>query len=110
MKILGFLLLLLSAGSSFAAAGAVDPLLTKGDAERQQKHLREAIGYYEQAEKQAPTNLTVLLRLSQAYSDLLDQTEKKEDGEKALQYAQRALAVDGNSAKAHLLVAIGTAS
>ena len=93
---------------------AEDPKLTalvkQGDAEEHQGHTRAALGCFRAAEEVDAKNVGVLLRISKAYSDLVDVTKPPEAAEqlahKALDYAQRALALDPKVAKAHLSRAI----
>ena len=107
-------LLLLLAFIVGSQALAEDPKLTalvrQGDAEEHQGHTRAALGSFRAAEEVDAKNVGVLLRISKAYSDLVDVTKPPEAAgqlaQKSLDYAQRALDLDPKVAKAHLSRAI----
>ncbi len=84
-------------------------LVAQGDAEQSQHHTRAALALFEQAEKLDPANPALLLRISRAYSDLVEETKPPEDARDAgrsLDYAKRGLSLDPGGAKAHLAVAV----
>jgi tetratricopeptide (TPR) repeat protein len=92
------------------AARALDPqvamLIARGDAEMEQRHTRNALATFSQAEQIDPKDPAVLLRLSKEYSDLVEETRSEEAAQKALDYAKRALQSDPKIAKAHLNLAV----
>ncbi|MEA3187243.1 MAG: hypothetical protein QOD99_1073 [Chthoniobacter sp.] len=93
---------------------AADPqivsLLQQGDAEVSRRNLPAALGAFEQAEKIDPQNPEVLLRISQQNSDLIAEAPRPEEAKtfahKALDFAERAVALAPRNAKAHLAVAV----
>lgn len=85
-------------------------LIKQGDVEDRQGHTRAALACFRQAEQLEPRNPAALLRIAKQYSDLIGET-KPEDaartvGEKALDYSQRAVALDPLNAKARLSLAV----
>jgi tetratricopeptide (TPR) repeat protein len=88
----------------------VTSLVKQGDAAEQQGNSRGALTSLRAAEAIDPKNLGVLLRISKQYSDLIDETKPEDNAkrmaERALEYGNRALAVDPHNAKAHLNLAI----
>ena len=109
LKTLLFVALLLGS-PALAEEPKVTVLVKQGDAEEHQGHTRAALGYFRAAEEVDAKNVGVLLRISKAYSDLVDVTKPPEAAEqlahKSLDYAQRALDLDPKVAKAHLSRAI----
>lgn len=93
---------------------AEDPRLSElvkhGDAEEQLGRTKAALADFRAAEEIDAKNVGILLRISKQYSDLVDVTKPPEAAEqlarKALDYAQRAIDLDPNIAKAHLSRAI----
>jgi tetratricopeptide (TPR) repeat protein len=88
----------------------VTSLVQQGDVADQQGKTRQALASFRAAEVIEPQNAGVLLRISKQYGDLIP-TTKPEDSAKrmaelALDYGNRALAIDHANAKAHLNLAI----
>lgn len=83
-----------------------ESLIARGDAEVKARHTKAALELFLQAEPLAPDDVQLLLRICRQYSDLVDESDSKADGEKSLDYAKRALALDPKSAKAHLSLAV----
>lgn len=91
------------------ATGDLAALLRTGDAEDGRLETAAAIASFSEAEKLAPEDPAVLLRLSKEYSDLMSEKSgdaAKQLGEKSLDYARRAAQLDPGNAKAHLCLAI----
>jgi tetratricopeptide (TPR) repeat protein len=106
----GLLFCLCALASLSLSAAALDPkaeaLIARGDAEVKAHHTKAALALFLEAEPLAPDDVPLLLRICRQYSELVDEDESKADGEKSLDYAKRALALDPKNAKAHLSVAI----
>jgi tetratricopeptide (TPR) repeat protein len=88
----------------------VTSLVQQGDVADQQGKTRQALASFRAAEAIEPQNTGVLLRISKQYGDLIP-TTKPEDSAKhmaelALDYGNRALAIDHSNAKAHLNLAV----
>jgi tetratricopeptide (TPR) repeat protein len=83
-----------------------ESLIARGDAEAKAHHSKAALELFLEAEPLASDDVPLLLRICRQYSELVDENDSKADGEKSLEYARRALALDPKSAKAHLSVAI----
>lgn len=105
-------LLLVAKAPSVRAADekTVASLLAQGEAEDAHDRLSSALTAFLEAEKIAPNQPDVLLRIARQYSSLVDATnvpsEAKDFAEKSLSYAKRALDLLPESAKAHLTIAI----
>jgi hypothetical protein len=88
----------------------VSALVEQGDAADARHDSRTALRFLYEAERMAPPNLGVLLRISKQYGDLSraakDPAEAKALAEKALEFGRRALALDDRNAKAHLNLAV----
>ena len=88
----------------------VAALIRHGDVEEKQGRTKAALADFEAAEQLDPKNPAILLRLAKQHSDLVDATKARDAAEqharKALDYSQRALALDPKIAKAHLSLAI----
>ena len=104
------LLTILAALPALAEDPKISALIRHGDAEEKQGHAKAALADFRAAEELDAKNVGVLLRISKAYSDLVDATKPPEAAEqlahKSLDYAQRALDLDPKIAKAHLSRAI----
>jgi tetratricopeptide (TPR) repeat protein len=101
---------LLFALQALAEDPRVTVLVKQGDVAEQQGNSRAALVALRAAEDIEPNNLGVLLRISKQYGDLVSETKPEQNAkrlaERALEYGNRALAIDRKSAKAHLNVAI----
>ncbi|MCE9608618.1 MAG: hypothetical protein K8R23_00145 [Chthoniobacter sp.] len=106
-----FLIALLLCGSAFADESKIAGLVARGDAEEKRGHTHAALKDFRAAEALDPKNVGILIRIAQQYADLVDVTKPsdaaKQCAQQSLDYAQRALALDAKSAKAHLAVAVG---
>lgn len=84
--------------------------LAQGDAEVIRGNLRAALVHFAAAEKIDPNSVDVLLRISQQNSDLVASAKTPAEAQKlaqtSLAYAQRALALAPQNAKAHLATAV----
>ena len=88
----------------------VTSLVRQGDTADQQGNTRSALSSFRAAEAIEPQNVGVLLRISKQYGDLIETTKPEENAkhiaELALDYGNRALALDRTNAKAHLNLAV----
>ena len=99
---------------SASVCGAENPelaaLLQKGDSEVSAGNTRAALADFEQAEKLAPNDAGVLLRISQQTSDLIGETKNEAEAQKlaqrSLEAAKRAVQLAPDNAKAHLALSI----
>ena len=104
--------ILLFAALSFSpvAAEPVAGLIAKGDALDKQLRTKESLVVFLEAEKAAPGDAEVLRRVAKAYAEQMPDTANKDEkralGEKALEYAKRAVAVDPKNGMAQLALAI----
>lgn len=98
-------------GSAFAEDPKVAALVKRGDAEEKQGRPEAALADFRAAEALDPKNVGILIRIAQQYADLVDLTKPQpaaqQCAQQSLDYAQRAVALDPKSAKAHLAVAVG---
>lgn len=98
------------ASVSFAAQPSrVAALLQRGDALDRQGNYPDALTVFLQAEKLAPRNPQVVVRISEESSNLMDETHPHDLGKLArnsFSYAKRAVALDPKSSRAHLALAI----
>jgi tetratricopeptide (TPR) repeat protein len=105
-----FCCLLWQAAAVQAADLSLTNLIGQGDLLSQKHDTRAALENYLQAEKLAPTNAEIQIKLAAAYCDLMHGTksaaEQKTLAEQALACGQRAAADDPQSAKAHVCVAV----
>jgi tetratricopeptide (TPR) repeat protein len=103
------LLILTQRGPAWAAEDSTK-LIKKGDALDAKLENRQALEIYLEVEKTEPSNAELLHRISREYGLMMDDVssaaEKRQFGEKALVYANRAVAADGKNAKAQLDTAI----
>lgn len=85
-------------------------LVKQGDNEDRKGHTRAALTCFREAEKIDPQNVSVLLRISKQYSDLIAETKPEEAAravaDKALAYSKRAVELDPRSAKGRLSLAV----
>jgi len=107
-SVLSVLLMLMACAVS--AAGDLDALLARGDAEDQRLETSAALATYLAAEKLAPNDANVLYRISREYALSMYDTSVKDEqhalAEQALDYARRAIAADADNANAQLAAAI----
>jgi tetratricopeptide (TPR) repeat protein len=93
-----------------ARAGDVSSLIQTGDTLDRQLKTEAALQTYLQAAQASPCDANVLYRVACEYGlsmdDVSDDASKRDRGEKALDYAQRAVAVDPHNEKAQLALAI----
>ena len=96
-------------GATFAVAD-FDELLKSGDVHDARFQTEEALKYYLPAEKIAPDNADLLVKISRQYalrmSDLPKDDDKIASGRKALAYAERAVAAAPDKCDPHLCIAI----
>lgn len=89
---------------------AVAALLQKGDAAADKGDARAALATFEQADKLAPNDAGVLVRISEQTSDLIGETKNEKDAQalaqRSLDAAKRATALAPDNAKAHLALSI----
>jgi hypothetical protein len=109
VKLAGLFVLLFT-GHLLAEDARVTALIQQADKDQARHQAQTALSALQQAEAIEPKNFGVLLRISQEYTDMVDATKSKDDAkslaQKALDYGNRAVALDGKSAKAHLNLAI----
>lgn len=107
--LLGLVLMIL-ASTTYAVESNLQELLSQGEAFEQKRETKQAIKVFLAAEKLAPTNSEVLIKLAKQYSDLIFETpieaEQKKLAERCLDYARRAVGCNPTNARAHLSVAI----
>jgi tetratricopeptide (TPR) repeat protein len=108
-KALPWIVSLLLTSATLHAEPAND-LITKGDASYEKLQAAEALKYYLPAEKLEPNNVRLLVRISREYRHLMSDATKPEQklsfGSTAVQYANRAAALEPTDAEAQLAVAI----
>jgi tetratricopeptide (TPR) repeat protein len=97
-------------GPVTALAGPADQLIQQGDIHDLKLESKAALEQYLPAEKLEPTNVGLLLRIARQYrhemADAGPVEEKSRLAHLALNYAQRAVALDPKDGEAHLSVAI----
>jgi len=93
-----------------AADGPVAAAVERGDAFDDQLKTREALAAYLEAEKLGGKDAELLRKIAREYAesmgDVSSLEERRSLGEKAVPYAQRAVAADPANAMAHLALAI----
>jgi len=89
-------------------AGSVDDLIKKGDALDTKNQNAGALAVYLEADKLQPGDAEILRRIAKQYAQQMADagTEVHELGDKALDYAKRAVKADPGNAQAHLSLAI----
>jgi tetratricopeptide (TPR) repeat protein len=91
-------------------AQSVSDLMAQGDVYDKQTKPAEALKFYLPAEKIAPENVALLIRMSRQYSFLMTEAtakdEKMKQGKIALTYAERAVALAPKDSDAQLSLAI----
>ena len=102
--------LLLGAVSVQARADTQDALVKKGDAYDAQLQTRKALDTYLAASRQGAPNAELLRRIAKEYGELMTETnsedEKRDLGEKAIDYAKQAVAANPADAMAQLALAV----
>jgi hypothetical protein len=105
-----FILLLALLVSTETYGDPASDLIKKGDACDQQLDNQHALDAYLAAEKLAPPNADLMRRIAKEYAELMADTdsvdEKRELGEKAIGYANRAVALAPQNAMSHLAMAV----
>ncbi len=95
---------------AFAEDSRVIALVSRGDAEERMGRTRAALELFREAEQYDPANVGILLRIAKQYSDLVGPTKPEAAAqgvaEKSLSYSKRAVALDPNSAKGRLSLAV----
>ena len=85
-------------------------LMAKGDASDVRFEADEALTYYLPAEKLAPEDADLLVKIARQYiyrmGELGSVTAKIESGKKGLEYAERAVKMDPRNSDAHLAISI----
>lgn len=107
-------LVLFPALACLAAALGQNPqavqLVARGDAEVKARHVPAALALFQQAEKADPKNGDILLRISQQESDLISTARSPAEAQayarRSLAEAQQAAALEPQSSKAHLALAV----
>lgn len=88
----------------------MDALVKEGDAYDAQLQTQKALDTYLAAAKLAPPNAELLRRIAEEYGELMADTnsvdQKRALGEKALEYAEQAVASDPRNAMAQLAAAV----
>src|SRR4051812_32677938 len=109
LNILSAALALALASTGIGAESAED-LIQKGDVFYAKLQAAEALKFYLPAEKLDPNNVHLLVRIARQYrhlmSDATDVRDKLQLGNTAVEYAQRAVALDPNDPETQLAVAI----
>jgi tetratricopeptide (TPR) repeat protein len=102
--------LLLLIGCFSARGDAPGDLLRKGDGFDHRLQTRQALSCYLAAEKLGPPNAELLRRIAKEYAELMPDTDsddlKRQLGERALEYAKKAVAADPRDAMADLALAV----
>jgi len=103
--------LALALASTGMGAESAEELIQKGDVFYDKLQAAEALKFYLPAEKLDPNNVRLLVRIARQYrhlmSDATKTSEKKQLGTTAVNYAQRAVALEPNDPETHLALAIG---
>ncbi|HXA81374.1 MAG TPA: hypothetical protein VNV14_08885 [Opitutaceae bacterium] len=102
MKLCRPLAFMLFAWPLALAAGTADPLVSEALAAEAHFDTKAALGLFLKADAVQPNDSFILEKISRQYSDSISDTadpaEKKRRAEKAVAYAQRAVALEPNSA------------
>jgi tetratricopeptide (TPR) repeat protein len=92
------------------AADTLDSLMKKGDLCDQRNETRPALNAYLAAQKLGPPNADLLSHIAKEYGELMADTnsddQKRALGERALDCAKQAVAIDPNDALAQLSLAV----
>jgi len=107
------ILILITASLMFnLSAQTAEQWAKQGAAAEGKGNSTAALAAYREADKAAPGKAAVLVKIAKQYGDLMTETKslaaRKKLGEQSLAYSVKALEADGNSADAHLSVAIST--
>ena len=93
-----------------AQSSPFDEFIRQGDVHDQAFEPDNALSYYLKAERLAPDNASLLVKMARQHvyrmDDLQQKTDKKEAARRALAYAQRAVAAAPETGDPHLSVAI----
>ena len=104
------LALALTLASTAMGAESAEELIQKGDVFYAKLQAAEALEFYLPAEKLDPNNVRLLVRIAREYrhlmSDATNASEKRQLGNTALDYAQRAVALAPNDPETQLALAI----
>jgi len=102
--------LALALPSAGVAAESAERLIQKGDVFYDKLQAAEALEFYLPAEKLEPNNVKLLVRISREYrhlmSDATKASEKRQFGVAAVDYSQRAVALEPNNPESQLCLAI----
>ncbi len=102
-------LVCLFAGLAHGENAQLRELMLRGEGHERKQETRQAIEIYLAAEKLAPDDAEVLVRLAKQHSDLIfeskDKAEQKRLAEKCLAYARKSVALSPDNARAQLAVA-----
>lgn len=105
--LLASMLVALTSASTFADLAA---LVAKGDLHDKKFETEQALAFYLPAEKLAPNDAGLLVKISRQYAlrmgDLKKEEDKVQSGRTALKYAERAVAAAPNECDPHLCIAI----
>ena len=103
-------LLALACHAALGANPQAEKLIEQGDAEVKALHAPEALAFFDAAAKADPDNVEILLRLSQACSNLIAQAKSPAEGfeyaKRSLAEAQKAVVLAPTNPKAHLALAV----
>jgi len=106
----GLIVALALLASTVIYADTASDLVKKGDACDQQLECRQALDAYLAAEKAGPPNADLKRRIAKEYAELMADTDSVEEkcqlGEKAISYANQAVALAPQNAMAHLAMAV----
>lgn len=111
IAVLMMVLFLLLSGSLYAAGGgSAGALVAKGDAAYKKFDNNGALEFYKKALETDPKNYEAAWKSSRAYVDvgekLSDKKERRAYYEKGYEYAKKAVAINPNGSKGHLLLSI----
>lgn len=106
----GLVALLALVASTATYADNAGDLIKKGDTYDQQLQTRQALDAYLAAEKLGPPNADLLRRIAKEYAELMVDTDsddqKRQLGQKAIDYANQSVALGPQNAMAHLAMAV----
>ena len=103
-------LLALSLTTSAASGDAVESWMRKGEAFADQLKTSAALAAFLEADRLQPNDTVILAKVAEQYGlsmdDVSSRKAKKAAGEKALEFARRAVQADGENGNAHLALSI----